>query len=211
MTPRMAILISGRGSNMEALARRCIAGDLAADIAFVGSDRERAPGLEIARSLGLATAVFPYEELGRPRAEGQLEETLRSEAVSWVVLAGFMRVLSAPFVSAFANSIVNIHPSLLPAFPGMRSIREAYDHGVRVTGVTVHLVDRQVDHGPILAQEPVRVHDGDTLGTLEERIHATEHDLYWRTLRDLFAGAFKLDGRRRMVRDQAPSFAVRME
>ena len=185
MTPRMAILISGRGSNMEALARRCIAGDLAADIAFVGSDRERAPGLEIARSLGLATAVFPYEELGRPRAEGQLEETLRSEAVSWVVLAGFMRVLSAPFVSAFANSIVNIPP--------------------------VHLVDRQVDHGPILAQEPVRVHDGDTLGTLEERIHAAEHDLYWRTLQDLFAGVFKLDGRRRMVRDQAPSFAVRME
>ncbi len=203
MTPRMAILISGRGSNMVALARKCVAGDLSAEIAFVGSDRERAPGLETARSLGLATAVFSYEEMGRDRAERQLEEALLSGAVQWIVLAGFMRVLSAPFVSAFPQSIVNIHPSLLPAFPGMRSIQEAFDYGVRVTGVTVHLVDRQVDHGPILAQEPVLVRHGDTLGDLEERIHAVEHDLYWRTLRDLFAGSFQSDGRRRMVREHA--------
>ncbi len=203
MIPRMAILISGRGSNMEALARRCVAGDLPAEIAFVGADRERIPGLEIARTLGLATAVFSYEELGRERAERQLEEALWSGAVQWIVLAGFMRVLSASFVSSFPQAIVNIHPSLLPAFPGMRSLREAFEYGVRVTGVTVHLVDRQVDHGPILAQEPVLVRDDDTLEALETRVHEVEHDLYWRTLRDLFAGTFRPDGRRRMIRERA--------
>lgn len=203
MTVRMAVLISGRGSNMEVLARRCRAGDLDADIVFVGADRERAPGLEIARSFGLSTEVFPYDELGRDRAERRMEAALLSGAVQWIVLAGFMRILSASFVGGFADRIVNIHPSLLPSFPGMCSIREAFEYGVRTTGVTVHLVDRKVDHGPILAQEPVVVREDDTVTTLEERVHLVEHDLYWRTLGDLFAGRFRLVGGRRMLREHA--------
>ena len=207
MSANIAVLVSGGGTNLQALLDAEARGILhSGRIVLVVSSRPDAYALTRAKAAGV-------EVLTVTRADGEMRliEALEARAIDLVVLAGFMRVLSAPFVSAFANSIVNIHPSLLPAFPGMRSIREAYDHGVRVTGVTVHLVDRQVDHGPILAQEPVRVHDGDTLGTLEERIHAAEHDLYWRTLQDLFAGVFKLDGRRRMVRDQAPSFAVRME
>ena len=137
----MAILISGRGSNMCVLADKVASGDLPGSISFVGSDREKAQGLEAARIRGLTTRVFPYEELGRERAEESLIQALLESGVTWIVLAGFMKILSARFVAEFGGRIVNIHPSLLPAFPGVDAIGQALKYGVKVTGVTVHLVD----------------------------------------------------------------------
>lgn len=194
---RIAILISGRGSNMVALTERVRSGDLEAQIAFVGSDRADASGISKAQEMGLPVALFPYREMGRTAAEDALAERLEREGVDWIVLAGFMRILSTTFVERFQGRIINIHPSLLPSFPGTDSIREAWEYGVRVTGVTVHIVDGQVDHGPILAQVPVPVVPGKSLEDLESSIHAAEHELYWSTLRDLFASTqISIEGRR---------------
>lgn len=192
---KMAVLISGRGSNLAALLEHQHKGDLYVDIAFVGSDNPEAKGLEIASSAGIKTILLPYER-GKVFAENCLIEALEKHEVEWIVLAGFMRILSSRFVERFYGKTVNIHPALLPAFPGAHGIEEAWNYGVKVTGVTVHLVDAGVDSGPILAQEPVRVLEDDTLATLEKRIHQTEHELYWRTLRDLFAGTLKPRKRR---------------
>ncbi len=200
----MAILISGRGSNMSVLADRITSGDLPGSISFVGADREKAAGLEAARIRGLATQVFPYDDLGRERAENQLIQALLESGSTWIVLAGFMKILSARFVAEFGGRIVNIHPSLLPAFPGVDAIGQALKYGVKITGVTVHLVDRKVDHGPILAQRAVPVPDGTDRESLEKSIHAAEHDLYWRTLKDLFEGRYVEHGRRRQLHEQAP-------
>ncbi len=197
--PSMAILISGTGSNMCALADKVASGDLPGSISFVGADREKAPGLEAARIRGLETRVFPYEELGRERAEEKLIQALLESGSTWVVLAGFMKILSARFVAEFGGRIVNIHPSLLPAFPGVDALGQALQYGVKITGVTVHLVDRKVDHGPILAQQAVSIPDGMDRSALEKEVHAVEHNLYWKTLKKLFEGRYMEHGRRRML------------
>lgn len=194
--PKIAILLSGRGTNMAALARRIASGDLDADIRLVGSDRPDAEGLARAEALSLPTLVLPYREKDKNEAEGLLLEHLEKKGVEWVVLAGFMRILSPRIVSRFRDRIVNIHPALLPAFPGTGAIAAAWNYGVKVTGVTVHLVDEEMDHGPILAQRCVPIDEGQTLEELEEHIHEVEHDIYWRTLKDLFAGRYKKEGRR---------------
>lgn len=194
----MAVLISGRGTNMVALAQRCFSGDLKARISFVASDKKNALGIKKAREMGFETIILPYNE-GRARAEGHLHEKILSQSVEWIVLAGFMRILSSDFVGKYRDKIVNIHPSLLPAFPGTSAIKDAFEYGVKVTGVTVHLVDELMDHGPILSQREVRVEDSDTLECLEEKIHKAEHDLYWRTLRELFSGRYRKKGRRMII------------
>lgn len=185
MKPRVAILISGRGSNMIAIARSCAGNVLKADISFVASDRPDAAGLVEAEKMALKTHILPYRDLGRSGAEGHLDGLLSTSKTDWLLLAGFMKILSPEFVSARKGRIVNIHPSLLPAFPGVDSIRRAFEYGVSVTGVTVHLVDEMVDHGRIISQEPVRILPGESLESLEERIHSTEHILYTRTLINL--------------------------
>lgn len=185
MKPTMAILISGRGTNMNTIVDNCHDGLINAEVAFVASDNPDAAGLHSARQKGIPTRVLPYSSQGRRDAERCLETLLEDHSVRWLILAGFMRILSPGFVAPRRGRIVNIHPSLLPSFPGRDSIREAFGHGVKLTGVTVHLVDEEVDHGEILAQEPVRILPGDTLEELEERIHQAEHVLYTRTLIDL--------------------------
>jgi len=185
MTP-FAVLLSGRGTNMEALAQNILTGNLDGRIVLVASDNPEAEGLVKAAALGLATKCYPYGKLGRPGFEEKISADISSSGAEWVVLAGFMRILSPIFVSRFRGKIVNIHPSLLPAFPGSDAIGKAWRYGVRVTGVTVHLVDEQVDHGTILSQEPVRIGTGESLASLESRIHGVEHELYWRTLQKLF-------------------------
>lgn len=185
MKPRLAILISGRGSNMASIVDNCRSGLLNAEVAFVASDNPEAGGLLSASQRKIPTYLLPYSPQGGDNAERRLEDLLEDHSVEWLVLAGFMRILSPRFVAPRMGRIVNIHPSLLPCFPGRDSIRAAYEKGVKVTGVTVHLVDEEVDHGEILAQEPVRILPGDTLETLEERIHQTEHVLYTRALIDL--------------------------
>lgn len=185
MKPRVAILISGRGSNMLSIAHNCAGGILKADISFVTADNPEAEGLAEAAKLGLQTHVLPYGALPRAQAEDRLDSLLSASGTNWLLLAGFMKILSPEFVSRRSGRIVNIHPSLLPSFPGVNSIKRAFEYGVSITGVTVHLVDEMVDHGRILSQEPVRIIPGETLESLEARIHSTEHILYTRTLIEL--------------------------
>lgn len=194
----MAILISGRGTNMEALAGKCKSGELNANVAFVASDKADALGLNKAKAMNFNTLVLPYDR-GKAIAEAALDEELSKHSVDWIVLAGFMRILSSQFVARHSERVVNIHPSLLPAFPGTQAIKDAYEYGVKVTGVTVHLVDEMVDHGPILNQAEVRILDEDSLESLEAKIHEVEHDIYWRTLKDLFAGRYLRRGRRMII------------
>lgn len=182
---------------MVALAEKCQTGELGAEIAFVGSDRDDAKGLDKARDMELPVYVSSYAKLGRKKAEEALIAKLKAERVEWVILAGFMRILSRDFVESFSHRIINIHPSILPSFPGTDSIQQAWEYGVKVTGVTVHIVDSKVDHGPILAQIPVMVGSEDTLETVETAIHEAEHQIYWKTLRDLFESTqVSIKGRR---------------
>ena len=179
MTKRIAILISGRGSNMVALADAVRDGTIPnAEIAVVISDQREAKGLEIARERGLKTVVV--ERRGRKREEHDREivSVLREERVDLVCLAGYMRVLSPFFVDSFADRILNIHPSLLPLFPGLDAQRQALEHGAKFSGCTVHFVDNTLDGGPIIAQRTVPVLEDDTVETLSARILEQEHILY---------------------------------
>ena len=203
MKHRIAILISGQGTNMEAIFDRIASGDLDATVAFVASDNDAAAGLRKAAARSIPVFTLPYELRGKMEAERSLASLCRERNVDWIVLAGFMRILSATFISGFENRIVNIHPALLPAFPGAHAVRDAWDRGVRLTGVTVHLVDTGVDTGPILSQRAVSVLDEDSIETLEERIHTTEHIQYWETLRDLFSGRLEPLKRRMNARRNA--------
>ena len=169
---RVAVLASGRGSNLAALLDRL---DATAAIVAVASDNAAAPALERAREAGIETAVFAVEDGDRAARDGRLADWLVERGVELVVLAGFMQLLTEAVVERLP--VVNVHPSLLPAFPGLRAWEQALAAGVRETGVTVHFVDRGLDTGPVIAQEPVPVRDGDTPDALHERIQAVEHRL----------------------------------
>jgi phosphoribosylglycinamide formyltransferase-1 len=181
---RLAILLSGRGSNFQAIHRAIVAGEVPAQIVCVVSNVPDAPGLAYARAHGLT--AYALNSQGRKRAEFDREvlEILHRHQVELVCLAGYMRLLSPDFIGAYAGRILNIHPSLLPAFPGLDAQRQAFEHGVKITGCTVHLVDEGLDTGPILDQSAVRVLPDDTADTLSARILAAEHELYPRALRD---------------------------
>jgi phosphoribosylglycinamide formyltransferase-1 len=193
---RLGILLSGRGSNFEAIADHVAAGDLDAEIAVVISNRSEAPGLEAARRRGLPAVAIPSKGLDREVYDRMAIEELRRCGVGLVCLAGFMRLLSATFVRAFPNRILNIHPSLLPSFPGLDAQHQALEHGVRVSGCTVHFVDEYLDAGPILAQAPVPVLDTDTVETLAARILKEEHRIYSEALRIVIGGNYRIEGRR---------------
>lgn len=170
---------------MTALAEAAASGELGAEIAFVGSDNKDAAGLEKARGLRLEARFFSYSA-GKAAAEEEIAKAAEAARADWIILAGYMRILSPAFVNRFAGRIINIHPSLLPAFPGAHAIDDAWAYGVKVTGVTVHKVDELVDHGVILAQKAVEISCGDTRETLEAKIHKTEHSLYKSALNELF-------------------------
>ena len=184
--PRIAILISGTGSNMEVILKACIAGELPAEVSFVGSDNINAKGLSTAAALGAPTRVFFYKRDGRRSAEEAIARAVDETATDWIILAGFMKILSPEFVKKFPERIINIHPALLPAFPGAHGILDAWEAKAGHTGVTVHIVDEEVDHGRILAQERVDILPHDTIETLEEKIHRVEHRLYKETLKKHF-------------------------
>lgn len=184
---KIALLISGAGSNMEAILDRIDSGHLDCRAVFVASDRPGALGIEKAAKRKIRTEILPYRQ-GRERGEARLEELCLETKPDWLVLAGFMKILSPSFVSSHKDRIVNIHPALLPSFPGRHGIEDAWRAGVKVTGVTVHLVDELMDHGRILAQVPVRIRDSYDLTDLEKRIHRAEHQIYWRTLNKLIGG-----------------------
>ena len=193
---RLGILISGRGSNFEAIASQIEAGLLDATIAVVISNRADAPGLEAARRRNLEAVALPSKGLDREVYDRMLVEELRKHSVEFVCLAGFMRLLSATFIRQYPNRILNIHPSLLPAFPGLDAQHQALEHGVKITGCTVHFVDEELDAGPIVMQTAVPVLDGDTVESLSARILKQEHHLYSEALRLVLSGAYRIEGRR---------------
>jgi phosphoribosylglycinamide formyltransferase-1 len=193
----IAVLASGSGTNFEALALAARSGELGGRIAVLLCDRPSAPALERARRLGIEALCPPAGRFRtRLEDEGPWLAALRSRSVDTVLLAGFMRRLHETLLMAYPDRILNIHPSLLPAFPGLDAIRRAWEHGVRVTGCTVHLVTPEVDGGPILAQRAVDVEEGGTLEALEARIHEAEHELYPRSVRRFLERPWRREGRR---------------
>jgi phosphoribosylglycinamide formyltransferase 1 len=197
MAKRIGVLLSGRGSNFEALADSVGGGRLpGAEIAVVVSNREGAPGIEKAKERGIAARVIPSKGLERDVYDRQVVSVLREFKVDLVCLAGYMRLLSPFFVAAFPNRILNIHPSLLPSFPGLESQRQALEYGVKFAGCTVHFVDENLDAGPIVLQATVPVRDDDTEETLSSRILAEEHRIYTEAVRIVLDGKFKIVGRR---------------
>jgi phosphoribosylglycinamide formyltransferase-1 len=197
MSHRIGVLLSGRGSNFEALADSIGAGKIpGAEIALVISNREDAPGISRAAERGIASKVIPSKGLGREDYDRLVVEELKKAGVEIVCLAGFMRLLSAYFVAAFPQRILNIHPSLLPSFPGLEAQRQALEYGVKFSGCTVHFVDENLDAGPILAQAIVAVRDEDTDATLSARILAEEHRIYTEAVRLVLSGEYRIEGRR---------------
>lgn len=187
--PRFGVLVSGHGSNLQAIIDATASGGIAGEVGVVLSNRPGVFALERASRSGIpAHAVSHRAFADRVEFERALLKELAAARVDWVVLAGFMRLLSPHFIAAYRQRIVNIHPSLLPAFPGVRAIEQAFDYGVRVTGCTVHLVDEGMDTGPILAQRAVPVGPQDTLESLSERMHEAEHSLYVEVLAAIAAG-----------------------
>lgn len=193
---RLGILLSGRGSNFEAIAGQVAAGRIPAEIAVVISNRPEARGLQVARQRGLHAVSIPSKGLDREVYDRMLIGELNRNRVDLVCLAGFMRLLSATFVRAFPQRILNIHPSLLPAFPGLDAQKQALDHGVKITGCTVHLVDEFLDAGPIILQAAVPVADNDTVESLSARILAEEHRIYSEAIRIMLEEKFRIEGRR---------------
>jgi phosphoribosylglycinamide formyltransferase 1 len=193
---RLGILISGRGSNFQAIADSIDAGRLPAEIAVVISNRESAAGLQIARERGINAVTLPSKGLDRTVYDQMLIAELNRNEVDLVCLAGYLRLLSAEFIQAFSERILNIHPSLLPAFPGLDAQHQALAHGVKITGCTVHLVDEHLDSGPIILQSAVPVLDDDTDETLSARILEQEHRIYTEALRIVVRGEYRLAGRR---------------
>lgn len=191
------MLISGRGSNLQALIDAVADGRLDATIAIVVSNREDAAGLARARAAGIETLVLPHRGFpSREEYDRALARELTVRQVRLVCLAGFMRVIGAPLIDAFPNAILNIHPSLLPSFPGLDAQAQAIAHGVKVSGVTVHFVTRELDAGPIVLQRPVPVLPGDTPQTLAARILEEEHQVYPEAVGIVLAGGWTIEGRR---------------
>jgi phosphoribosylglycinamide formyltransferase 1 len=193
---KLGILLSGRGSNFEAIARNVLSGKLDCEIGFVFSNRAAAPGLARARELGLPCASIESKGIDRAEFDAQVVDLLKAHGVELVCLAGYMRLLSGHFVSQFSERILNVHPSLLPAFPGLDAQFQALAHGVKVAGCTVHLVDESLDSGPILLQAAVPVLDDDTLDALSARILAEEHKIYSEAIAWVTRGNYRIEGRR---------------
>jgi phosphoribosylglycinamide formyltransferase 1 len=197
MNRNLGVLISGRGSNLRAIIEAISAGSLDARIAVVISNRESAPGLDHASDAGIETLVLGHRDFGsRDEYDKALVAALESRDVGLVCLAGFMRLLGPSFVDAFPSAILNVHPSLLPAFPGLNAQRQAWEHGVRISGATVHLVTCELDSGPIVVQAAVEVSDDDTPETLADRILVEEHRIYPEAIGLILSGAYRLEGRR---------------
>jgi phosphoribosylglycinamide formyltransferase-1 len=204
---RIVILISGRGSNMEALVRACAAQAWPARIEAVLSNRPDAPGLAFASRAGIATAVVDHRAHGSREAfDAALEQAVQAFRPDLVVLAGFMRVLGPAFVARFEGRLLNVHPSLLPAFPGLHTHRRALEAGCHVTGATVHLVTAELDCGPIVIQSAVPVRPGDDEQALAERVLATEHVIYPRAVRWFVEGALDVSGGRVRHRTGEPQW-----
>lgn len=193
---KIGVLLSGRGSNFEAIADNVAAGRISAEIAIVISNKPNARGIKIASERGIPTESISSRGLEREDYDRKIVTVLKKKRVDLVCLAGFMRLLSAYFVREYSNRILNIHPSLLPSFPGLEASEQALEHGTRVAGCTVHFVDEHLDAGPIIEQATVPVFDDDTADTLSLRILAKEHLIYTEAINLVLSGRFRVKGRR---------------
>ncbi|MDQ6963640.1 MAG: phosphoribosylglycinamide formyltransferase [Mariprofundales bacterium] len=203
MTTAIAVMVSGRGSNLHSILEYTAQGvrsqgESALRVELVISDRADAQALDVARAAGVPQVRFvdPREYADREEFDGVCADMIERAGCRWIVLAGYMRILSSQFVKRFVDAIVNIHPSLLPAFPGVHGVEDALRYGAKVSGCTVHLVDEQIDHGAILAQSAVAVCDDDDVDSLRARIQQVEHTLYPHLLHRLVTEGFDVDGRR---------------
>mgnify|MGYP003546369565 CR=1 FL=1 len=196
---KLGILLSGRGSNFEAIAQHIESGRLDVEIALVLGNIQEAPGLERARQRGLETLFLPSKGLDRGNYDQQLVAALKARQVNLVCLAGFMRLLSATFIEAFPRRILHIHPSLLPAFPGLDAQRQALQYGVRYSGCTVHFVDEGLDSGPIILQRVVPVFPDDSEHTLADRILAEEHQIYSEAIQLVLRNRIRIEARRVII------------
>jgi phosphoribosylglycinamide formyltransferase 1 len=199
----LGILLSGRGSNFEAIATAVASGKISdTRIAIVISNREDAGGIARARELGIETLVFPSKGKAREQHDSEVVAALQQHKVDLVCLAGYMRLLSPWFVKQFPHRILNIHPSLLPAFPGLEAQEQAFAYGVKIAGCTVHLVDEELDHGPIILQKAVPVLDTDDEQSLAERILEQEHIAYSEAIELVLSGKFSIVGRKFVLADR---------
>ena len=192
---RIVVLASGGGTNLQAILDQLHRGEEGIEVAGVASDKPDAGALERARGAGVETAVFPTSEFDdRAARDAALADWIEESGADLVVLAGYMQLLSPEFVGRFRHRVINVHPALLPAFPGIDAVQQAIDHGSKITGVTVHFVDEGMDSGPIIMQRPVPVADSGDLQRTEEAIHATEHEMLPETIRLIAAGRVRVDG-----------------
>lgn len=197
----IAVFASGRGTNFNAIAQAVKRGNLKVNLALLVCDNPNAPVLDKAKSLGIKTCLVKREDFGSKKDfEKAVIRDLKKNKISLVVMAGFMRMLSPYFVKTYKNRIINIHPALLPSFKGARGIKDAFDYGVKVTGVTVHFVDEEMDHGPVILQKEVVIKESDSLGSLEERVHKIEHSLYPQAIGLIALGKARLKGRRVVIK-----------
>jgi len=191
---RLGVLISGSGTNLQAIIDEIAAGRLDAEIALVVSSNGEAFGLTRAADAGIKTlALDPSDYADPDEADRKIVEACRAEGVEYIAMAGYMRMVCAPLLEAFPNRIINLHPALLPSFPGAHGIADAFNHGVKVTGITVHFANAEMDAGPIIAQRAVPVEEDDTLDTLETRIHTAEHELYPQVLQLIAKGRVSVE------------------
>jgi phosphoribosylglycinamide formyltransferase 1 len=197
----LGILISGRGSNFEAIARNVADGRIPAKIALVVSNRKEAPGLQRARQMGLNARFIPSQGKDREAYDREVVAALREFQIDLICLAGFMRILSPYFIREFPGRILNIHPALLPAFPGADAQKQALEYGAKISGCTVHIVDEGVDTGPIVCQAAVPVLNGDTVETLSARILKEEHRIYSEAICLLLQDSVRIEGRRALIKD----------
>lgn len=195
---RFAVFASGRGSNLDAIIRSCQKGRIAhGKLALVFSDKPQALALQKAKKAGIATVcIEPSAFSSREDFDKAVLKVLGSYRIDWIVLAGYMRLLSGHFIKAYPNRIINIHPALLPSFKGVAGIKDAFDAGVKISGVTVHFVVEEMDAGPIIMQEPVRILATDTMESFAKRLHHKEHGLYSKAIETVLKGAYRISGRK---------------
>ncbi len=200
----IAVFASGRGSNFSAIARAVKEGSLKVNLALLVCDNPRAPVLDKAKRLKIKIALVRREDFtSKKDFEEAIIRFLKEQRIDLVVMAGFMRMLSSDFIKAYRNRVINIHPALLPSFKGAQGIKDAFSYGSKVTGVTVHFVDEEMDHGPIILQKEVVIRELDTLDSLEARIHKVEHSLYPQAIKLIAQGKIKLEGRKIRITGQA--------
>lgn len=203
---RIAILISGRGTNMENIIKASLNNIIPAKVVLVISDNEEAKGIKIAQSYNVKTKVILRKNFpSKYDFEEEIIKNIKEEKADLICLAGFMRILSEKFVKEFEGKIMNIHPALLPSFPGLHAQKQALDYGVKITGATVHFVDEKVDHGPIIIQAAVPVLDDDTEESLSDRILKEEHKIYLQAIKLYFEGRLIIDGRKVKIRSAISS------